>query len=81
MSCSNTTTTWPMSYLRRLASAFNVGALTVGYTRELGSMGPVRVAAGFNVTAYSIAAALKPFYGSRPVGASVFLRFRLSGGE
>lgn len=61
--------------------AFQVGALTVGYTRELGSMGPVRVAAGFNVTAYSIAAALKPFYGSRPVGVSVFLRFRLNGGE
>jgi hypothetical protein len=61
--------------------AFNVGALTLGYTREFGSMGPVRAAAGFNVTTYSIAAALQPFYGSRPVGASVFLRFRLSGGE
>lgn len=61
--------------------AHNVGAYTVGYTRELGSAGPVRVAAGFNVTAYSIAKSLKPYYGSAPFGASVFVRFRLDGAE
>lgn len=58
--------------------AHNVSAYTFGYTRELGSVRALTAAAGFNVTAYSIASALKPFYGSRPVAASIFLRFRLS---
>jgi len=58
--------------------AHNVAAYTVGYTRELGSAGPVQAAAGFNVTAYSIASTLKPYYGSSPYGANVFLRFRLN---
>jgi hypothetical protein len=61
--------------------AFNVGALTAGYTRELGAIGALRAAAGFNLTAYAIASTLKPFYGSRPMAASVFLRFRLDQGE
>lgn len=58
--------------------AHNVAAYTVGYTRELGSAGPVQAAAGFNVTAHSIASTLKPYYGSSPYGANVFLRFRLN---
>lgn len=61
--------------------AHNVSAYTIGYTRELGSAGALQAAAGFNVTAYSIASTLKPYYGSSPFGASVFLRFRLNGGE
>lgn len=58
--------------------AHNVGAYTMGYTRELGSAGVVHAAAGFNLTIYSVAATLQPYYGSNPVGASVFLRFRLN---
>ena len=61
--------------------AHNVGAYTIGYTRELGSARALQAAAGFNVTAYSLASTLKPYYGSRPFGASVFLRFRLASGE
>jgi hypothetical protein len=61
--------------------AHNVAAYTVGYTRELGSAGLLQTAAGFNVTAYSIANTLKPYYGSSPYGASVFLRFRLNRAE
>ncbi|MCL4794010.1 MAG: hypothetical protein KJZ84_05580 [Bryobacteraceae bacterium] len=61
--------------------AHNVAAYTVGYTRELGSAGPLQAAAGFNVTAYSIASTLRPYYGSSPFGASVFLRFRLNRAE
>ncbi|MBY0504444.1 MAG: hypothetical protein K2X03_11070 [Bryobacteraceae bacterium] len=57
--------------------AHNVSAYTIGYTRELGSVRALTVAAGFNVTAYSIASTLKPFYGSTPAAASVFLRIRL----
>lgn len=58
--------------------AHNVAAYTVGYTREIGSAGPLQAAAGFNVSAYSIASTLKPYYGSSPYGVSVFLRFRLN---
>ncbi|MBS1827530.1 MAG: hypothetical protein JST93_19600 [Acidobacteria bacterium] len=61
--------------------AFNVSGLTVGYTRELAKTGALRTAAGFNVTTYAIANALKPYYGSRPAAVSVFLRFRLQAGE
>jgi hypothetical protein len=61
--------------------AHNVAAYTAGYTRELGSALSTQVAAGFNVTAYSIASTLKPYYGSRPYGATVFLRFRLNRAE
>jgi hypothetical protein len=61
--------------------AHNVAAYTVGYTRELGSAGPVQTAVGFNVPAYSIASTLKPYYGSSPYGAIVFLRFRLNRSE
>lgn len=57
--------------------AHNVSAYTIGYTRELGSVRALTVAAGFNVTAYSIASTLKPFYGSTPAAASVFFRMRL----
>jgi hypothetical protein len=61
--------------------AHNVGAYTIGYTRELRSAGALHAAAGFNLTAYSLASTLKPYYGSRPLGASVYLRFRLASGE
>jgi hypothetical protein len=61
--------------------AFNVAAYTVGYTRDLGTFNSVETGLGFNITACSIASALKPFYGDRPVGVSVFLRFRLRAGE
>jgi hypothetical protein len=57
--------------------AHNVGAYTIGYTRELGSAGALQAAAGFNVMAYSLASTLKPYYGPTPFGANVFLRFRL----
>ncbi len=61
--------------------AHNVAAYTAGYTREIGSLGALNVASGFNLTAYSISATLKPYYGSNPFGANVFLRFRLNRGE
>jgi hypothetical protein len=57
--------------------SFRVVSTTAGYTRELGSFSAVHLAAGFNVTVYSIADALKPYYGSTPKAASVFLRARL----
>ncbi|MBL8218682.1 MAG: hypothetical protein JNL62_05615 [Bryobacterales bacterium] len=68
-------------YERTGKRAFDVNALTIGYTRELGAARALRTAAGFNVTAYAIAGELKPFYGSRPAAVSVFLRFRLQAAE
>jgi hypothetical protein len=57
--------------------AFTVAAFTGGYTRELGALRALRSAVGFNVTGYQIADGLKPFYGDHPMGASMFVRFRL----
>jgi hypothetical protein len=32
---------------------------------------------GVNFSAYSLPAAIQPFYGRHPVGGNIFLRFRL----
>lgn len=61
--------------------AFGVGSYTVGYTREIAAVSALHMAAGFNFTAYSLASELKPYYGSKPVAASVFVRFRLDSAE
>ncbi len=61
--------------------AFGVAAFTAGYTRELASVHAVHMAAGFNVSAYAIASELRPYYGSTPKAASIFLRFRLDPSE
>ncbi len=58
--------------------AFAVASFTGGYTRELGAMNKVRLAAGFNFTAYDIASELKPIYGRNPKAASIFIRLRLA---
>jgi hypothetical protein len=60
--------------------AFNVTAYTAGYTRDIGTFRNLQAGVGANVTAYGIDAALKPFYGDRPWGVNVFLRFRLTPG-
>ena len=57
--------------------AFNVTAYTAGYTRDAGTLRNLQAGVGANVTAYGIDAALKPFYGERPWGVNVFVRFRL----
>jgi hypothetical protein len=57
--------------------SFPVTAFTAGYTRELPAVAALRTAVGFNFTGYAIDDVLKPFYGERPVAATVFVRFRL----
>jgi hypothetical protein len=57
--------------------AFRIAAYTAGYTRQIGGFGHIGIAVGVNFTAYSLPAAIKPYYGGRPVGGNVFLRFRL----
>lgn len=57
--------------------AFDVSAFTVGYTRDVELVRNMQSGIGVNVTTYAIDSALKPFYGSRPWGVNVFVRFRL----
>ena len=57
--------------------AFNVGALTAGYTRDVPLFQSVQTGIGANVTAHAVASALKPYYGDRPWGVNVFIRVRL----
>jgi len=58
--------------------SFRIGAYTLGYTRELGTvLKVVGTAIGANGTAYSLPGAIKPYYGDRPWGVDVFLRLRL----
>jgi len=58
---------------------FRVAALTLGYTRGLGTAAGVEVGIGGNVTLYRIPSALNTLYGNRPVGFLTYLRFRLKG--
>ncbi len=61
--------------------AFNVSGMTVGYMRDIDLVRNMQSGIGVNVTAYAIDSALKPYYGDRPWGINVFLRFRLKPGE
>jgi hypothetical protein len=56
---------------------FRIAAYTLGYTRDLATIRNIETGIGANATAYSIPDAIKPFYGDRPWGINVFLRFRL----
>jgi hypothetical protein len=62
---------------RTAGSTFRIGAYTVGYTRDVGSFRNLEAGLGANVTAYTLPRAIQPFYGEHPVGATVYLRFRL----
>lgn len=62
-------------------NAFNVSAFTAGYTRDVELVKNLQSGVGLNVSAYAIDSALKPYYGSRPWGVNVFIRFRLKPGE
>ncbi len=60
-------------------STFRVRAFTAGYTRDFPLFAALQTGLGFNVEAYSIPAAIQPYYGEHPFGANVFLRVRLQG--
>ena len=62
-------------------STFRIGAYTAGYTRDLDLFRYIETGIGANFTAYSLPDAIKPYYGSRPVGGNVFIRFRLRASE
>jgi hypothetical protein len=58
-------------------STFRIGSYTVGYTRDVHIFRFIETGVGANFSAYSLPAAIKPYYGERPVGGNVFIRFRL----
>ena len=53
-----------------------VGALTVGYLRDLFVSPALRLGVGGDLTVYSFPTALEPVYGSSPLSAHVFARLR-----
>lgn len=64
--------------LDRIAgSTFRIGAYTLGYTRDVHLLRCLETGIGANFSLYSLPAAIKPYYGDRPVGANVFVRLRL----
>ncbi len=62
-------------------STFRIGAYTVGYTRDIDLFAHVETGIGANFTTYSLPDAIKPYYGDRPIGGNVFIRFRLRPSE
>ncbi len=58
-------------------STFRIGAYTLGYTRDIDLVPRIETGIGVNFTTYSLPDAIKPYYGARPVGGNVFVRFRL----
>jgi hypothetical protein len=60
-------------------STFRIGAYTIGYTRDIGVFAGIQTGIGVNFEAYSLPAAIKPYYGEHPVGGNVFVRLRLKG--
>lgn len=55
-----------------------VGALTIGYARDLPPMGAATTGLGAALTAYRFDDRLEGAYGDRPVSAQVFLRLRFA---
>jgi hypothetical protein len=62
---------------RSYGITFRIGAYTAGYTRDIHLFPHIETGVGANFSAYSLPSAIKPYYGDRPVGGNVFIRFRL----
>jgi hypothetical protein len=56
---------------------YRIGAYTLGYTRDIALLKYVETGVGANVSVSSLPDSIKPFYGDHPVGANIFVRFRL----
>ena len=61
----------------RYGSTFRIGAYTIGYTRDVDIFPRLETGIGANMETYSLPAAIKPWYGDRPVGGNIFIRIRL----
>jgi hypothetical protein len=60
---------------------FRIGAYTVGYTRDIDIFRYVETGIGANFTTYMLPDSIKRYYGGRPAGGNIFLRFRLRRAE
>ena len=58
-------------------STFRIGAYTIGYTRDIGLFQDVQTGIGANVSLYTVPDAIRPYYGDRPLGVNIYVRFRL----
>ncbi len=63
----------------RYGSTFRIGAYTIGYTRDIEIFPHFETGIGANFETYSLPAAIKPYYGDRPIGGNIFIRIRLKG--
>jgi len=59
-------------------STFRIAAYTVGYTRDIEISRRIETGIGANFSAYSLPQAIQPYYGQRPVGGNLFVRFRVN---
>ena len=67
-----------MNFLdRTYGSTFRVREYTIGYTRDFDWFRSIESGVGANFSLYGIPGAIQPYYGSRPAGGNVFVRFRL----
>lgn len=66
---------------RTVGSTFRIGAYTAGYTRDIGTFKDIETGVGANATAYTLPAAIKPYYGDHPWGVNAYLRLRLKPNE
>jgi len=66
---------------RTAGSTFRVAGYTAGYTRDIAVVRELETGVGVNVTAYTLPAAIQPYYGAHPWGVNVFLRVRLTPGK
>lgn len=62
-----------------IQGTYRIGALTIGYTRDISLFRGLQTGVGVNIDAYSLPDAIKPYYGNHPVGGNIFVRFRLKG--
>ena len=81
MNCSAVNRTSKQQLDALYGSTFRIGAYTIGYTRDIELFRQVETGIGANFTAYSLPDAIKPYYGDRPVGGNIFVRFRLRPGS
>jgi hypothetical protein len=60
-----------------LPEAFQVKAITGGYTRDLATKSNLETGVCVNVSGYAIPAAIQPVYGGHPWGVNIYFRVRL----
>jgi hypothetical protein len=58
-------------------STFRIGGYALGYTRDIDLFRCIETGIGANIEAYSLPAAIKPYYGDHPIAGNVFIRLRL----